>query len=131
MTVKYADKRCLQSKRPAGECTVPGQGLLCVSKYALLENESRRGWKKEKGKRKHDKAEPGRAWRWFLLKNSPGDETKLTLLPVVKENIETGYNITENNQQNGSYTAIYVKGQDEPKELGCVEHKCKYSEALI
>lgn len=54
-----------------------------------------------------------------LLKNSRGDATKLNLLPVVKENIETGYNITENNERNGSCTAIWVKGEDGPIEEGC------------
>lgn len=70
------------------------------------EQESDRGWKKGKGKRKCDGAEPGRARRWFLLKNPPGDATKLNLLPVVKENIETGYNITENSERSGSCPAI-------------------------
>lgn len=80
------------------------QGVLCL----VLKTNSRRRWKKGKGKRKRkrDGAEPGRAWRWFLLKNSPGDATKLNLLPVVKENIETGYNITENSERSGSCTAI-------------------------
>lgn len=96
------------------------QDLLCPTKCEVSESNGKSGWKKGKGKRKRDGAEPGRAWRWFLLKNSPGGATKLNLLPVVKENIETGYNITENSEQSGSCTAIQVKGEDEPKEEGSV-----------
>lgn len=59
------------------------------------------------------------------MKNAPGVATKHALLPVVDENIETGYNITENNKQNGSDITVEVRGQDEPREVGCVEQlKC-------
>lgn len=60
--------------------------------------------------------EPERAWRRFLLKNAPGDTTRRALLPVVKKNIETGYNITENNDQNGSYIAGVVRGHQGSSE---------------
>lgn len=56
------------------------------------------------------------------MKSAPREATKLALLPVVKENIETGYNITEKNNQKGSYITEGVRSQDQSRELGC-EHK--------
>lgn len=61
--------------------------VYCVSQSMHYERLSR-GREDGKGERERENvtwAEPERAWRWFLLKNAPGDATKLALLPVVKE----------------------------------------------
>lgn len=42
---------------------------------------------------------------------------KDTRLPVVKQNIETGYSITENNKGNGCDIAVEVGGQDESGDV--------------
>lgn len=36
---------------------------------------------------------------------------------MVKENIETGYSITETNKGNGCDIAVEVRGQDEPGDV--------------
>lgn len=36
---------------------------------------------------------------------------------MVKQNIETGYGITENNKGNGCDIAVEVGGQDEPRDV--------------
>lgn len=41
-----------------------------------------------------------------VIEEASGDTTKLALLPVVKENIETGCNITENRKHNGSDVTV-------------------------
>lgn len=53
---------------------------------------------------------------------------KDTRLPVVKQNIETGYSITENNKGHGCDIAVEVGGQD---EAGDVQNsgKCSLSHA--
>lgn len=42
---------------------------------------------------------------------------KDTRLPVVKQNIETGYSITENNKGHGCDIAVEAGGQDEPGDV--------------
>lgn len=52
------------------------------------------------------------------IEESPwGRLKKDTRLPVVKQNIETGYGITENNKGNGCDIAVEVGGQDEPRDV--------------
>lgn len=36
---------------------------------------------------------------------------------MVKENIETGYNITENNKAKGCDIVVEIEGQDEPRDV--------------
>lgn len=61
--------------------------IYCIYHGMHYERVSRRREyeKKRKGRENVSWAEPERAWRWFLLKRTPGDTTKLPLLPVVKE----------------------------------------------